>query len=224
MKFNRLTVIAITTSNASAFGPGLVHNRRSLKNVFHRNNRGMSIKMADEIIPDPLSVAQEPMIVPETETFNVAQQEALEAFRETPGPLALDEGDETLTRKEQKLKDLADAEALADAKRVQLQEDLASAEAEMQKLELESQKVASQPDPTIATGAAYLAVPAALLIGARSLLENTKDFREDKARQSEINKLVAEQDARNKAKASSKGPFGVSHFRHKKNLVPSHYF
>ena len=228
MKFSRLTVIAITTSNASAFAPGLVQNRLSLKNVFHRNNRGMSIKMADEIVPDASSLAQEPMIIPdnifapttenilmksgsETETLNVAQQEAMEAFRETPEALAVDE--DNLTRKEQRLKDLADAEAFTEAKRVQLQEELAGAEAEMKRLELESQKVASQPESIdLTTGSALLASATSLIVGARAVLESTKEAREDKSRKQEIDRLVAEQDARNKTKSKAKGPFGVSAF------------
>lgn len=188
MKFSRLTVFAIATSSSSAFGPGLLHNRLSLKNVA-QSNRGMPIKMADEVKPDPFSRVEEPIFPEnvletvveevlmvkdtETDTMNTIQQQAVEAFRETPGPLALDYIDP-------------------------------------KESEIGTPKATSPAAFDLATGASLVAVPTALIVGARSLLESSKAAREDKAREDEIARLVAEQDARNKAKASSKSPFGVS--------------
>ena len=147
--------------------------------------------MADEVNPDAFSRVEEP-IFPETvlepvreeevlmvketgtDAISTIQQQAVEAFRETPAPLALDYIDPT------------------------------------ESTVVTPPKVTNPATFDLATGASLVAVPTALIVGARSLLENSKAAREDKAREEEIARLVAEQDARNKAKASSKSPFGVS--------------
>jgi hypothetical protein len=181
MRFSSLTVIALLSSDASAFTiPGLKHN------TFNRNQRQSQHQHLQQ----------------------VKQHAGILGGRRNN--VILNMAGESKEEKLQSIQDSIDAAkarrlaleaelAAADEAALQLQLEAEKAAAAPEPVDLSG--LAEGPLPLV--GGAVVAAA-----GARSALENRGEVQKEKERQEEIKRAAEEQDARNRAAAAAKGAGG----------------
>jgi len=183
MKFSTLTVLALISTGASAFGPSTANNRFAVRNIAIRESQSL----------------------PVAHGFHTATVLRMaDANNSDPAP-------KKKTKKEELLEEIEESVRKAEARRVALEAELAAAEAERKVLLEEAEKAAAIPDfpepnnvsaGNIATGLAAGGIAAA--VAARSGLEGRSKKVEEEKRKAAIAKAAAEQDAKNRAAAEAR--------------------
>lgn len=187
MRFPTLTILALISTGASAFGPPIANNGFVVRHMSIRESQ--SLPLAQRF---------------PTATATSLHMAVSDKTNEPP---------RKKSRKEELLEEIEESVRRAEARRVSLEAELAVAELERKKLLEEAERAAAIPDlPELGEfNAAAVAVPlaagglAAAAVAARSGLEQRSKKVEEERRKKAIAKAAAEQDARNRAAAEARG-------------------